>query len=157
MAITWSDIRNGDADVFVATSSRGKTWSKPYRVNHDALGNGKDQFQPEIAVAPNGTFTCSWFDRRYDSADRLIDEAIAQSTDDAKTFGKNFRVTQKSWDPAIGAPHPVDNSNVTFIGDYQGLAVDNTSVHPLWNDTQNGKTQEIRSSVIAERVFVTRR
>jgi hypothetical protein len=157
MAIVWADQRNGDADIYASTSSNSKQWTAPSRVNHDSLANGKDQFQPEIAVAPNGTYTCSWFDRRKDPADTLIDVYISQSADDARTFGKNFRVTTKSWDPSIDAPHPADNSTITFIGDYQGLAVDNSTVHPLWNDTQNGKSQQIRTTAIAEHVFIAAR
>jgi hypothetical protein len=157
MAIVWADDRNGDADIYAASSANGKQWTTPYRVNHDHLANGKDQFQPEIAVAPNGTYTCSWFDRRHDPADTLIDVDIAQSADDAHTFGKNFRITAQSWDSTIDSPRPDPNSNLTFIGDYQGLAVDNTTVHPLWNDTQNGKSQQIRTVAIAERVFINAR
>jgi hypothetical protein len=156
MAIVWADMRNGDADVLLSRSKTGTSWSQPYRVNHDHLGNGKDQFQPEIAVAPNGVYTCAWFDRRHDPNNRLIDEEIAQSADGAKTFGHNFRITTTSWDASIDAPHPSDDPKVTFIGDYQGLAVDNSTVHPLWNDTQNAKSQEIRSAVIAEHVFTAR-
>jgi hypothetical protein len=153
MALAWSDIRNGDADILSVMSKDGVHWTKPYRVNHDALGNGKDQIQPELAVAPNGVYTCAWFDRRHDPKDLLIDEEIAQSTNDAATFGHNFRVTRKSWDPSIDAPHPTDDKRVTFIGDYQGLAVDNSTVHPLWNDTQDGTTQQVRTAVLSVALF----
>jgi hypothetical protein len=157
MAVAWADIRNGDADVLLSRSSDGSTWSKPYRVNHDALTNGKDQFQPELAVAPNGVYTCAWFDRRHDPNNRLINEEIAQSSDGARTFGHNFPVTKKMWDPAIDAPHPEGDPKTTFIGDYQALAVDNRTVHPLWNDTQNGSTQEIRTAVISVSLFDRRK
>jgi hypothetical protein len=154
LVVAWADYRNHHADVFSERSADGgKTWSTPARINHDPVQNAVDHFQPALAVAPNGTFTCAWFDRRYSPGNRLIDEAIAQSSNDGRTFGVNIRVTSHSWDPAIGAPHVAQGSKVTFIGDYQGLAVDNTHVHPLWNDTQSGKSQEIRTAVISESVF----
>ncbi len=157
MVVAWADIRNGDADILTSRSqSGGQTWTAPYRVNHDHFQNGKDQFQPALAVAPNGTYTCSWFDRRRDPADRLIDVDIAQSVDGGLTFGHNVRITQKSWDPAIDSPLPEGKSDNTFIGDYQALAVDNQTVHPLWNDTQNGRSQEIRSAVVSVRIFARR-
>jgi hypothetical protein len=150
MIAAWADMRNGDADIYETRSiDKGKTWSPPYRVNHDRIRDAKDQFQPALAVAPNGTFTCSWFDRRRDPKNHNIDVYIAQSTDDAATFGHNYRITQHSWDPAIGAPHVDGKSSTTFIGDYQALAVSNATVHPLWNDTQNGKSQEIRTAVVS--------
>jgi hypothetical protein len=154
LVVAWADMRNGDADVLASSSSDGgTTWSQPVRVNHDPVGDGKDQFQPALAVAPNGTFTCSWFDRRFDPNNRLIDVEIAQSTDDGLTFGTNVRVTKKPWNPAIDAPLPEGKRSNTFIGDYQALAVDNATVHPLWNDTENSKSQEIRTGLISVQIF----
>jgi Neuraminidase (sialidase) len=154
MAVAWADMRNGDADILASSSTDGgQTWSEPVRINHDPLGNGTDHFQPAVAVAPNGTYTCAWFDRRYDLQNRLIDEEIAQSTDDGATWGRNIRVTKHSWNPAIDAPEPEGKPTNTFIGDYQALAADNRTVHPLWNDTQNGISQEIETAVLSVRIF----
>jgi hypothetical protein len=157
MAVAWADERYGDADVLASSSKDGgRTWSAPVRVNHDPKSDGKDQFQPELAVAPNGVYTCSWFDRRYDPNDKFIDVVVAQSTNDARAFGTNVRVTRHSWDPSIDAPEPEGHTSNTFIGDYQALAVDNQTVHPLWNDTQNGSSQEIRTAVVSVGVFARR-
>jgi hypothetical protein len=157
MVVVWADERYGDADVLASTSTDGgATWSAPVRVNHDRVGDGKDQFQPVVAVAPNGTYTCAWFDRRYDPGDRLIDEEIAQSTTDGLHFGRNIRVTKHSWNPAIDAPRPEGKAGNTFIGDYQALAVDNHTVHPLWNDTQNRSSQQIETAVLSEQIFARR-
>jgi hypothetical protein len=154
LVTAWADYRNQDADIMASTSTDGgRTWSSAVRVNHDRKGNGKDQFQPVIAVAPNGVLSCAWFDRRFDPNDRLIDEVVAQSSTDGKTWGNIIRVTKRSWDPAIGAPRPEGRASNTFIGDYQALAVDNLTVHPLWNDTENGKSQEIRTATIGIKLF----
>lgn len=157
LVVAWSDMRYGDADILASSSTDGgATWSAPARVNDDPRGDGKDQFQPALAVAPNGTYTCAWFDRRFDPNNHLIDEVVAQSADDGTTWGQNIRVTKHSWNPAIDAPEPEGKPTNTFIGDYQALAVDNHTVHPLWNDTQNGKSQQIRTAVVAVRVFARR-
>src|SRR5581483_6627636 len=51
--VTWSDYRNGDIDVFLASSSdRGKHWSSPIRVNNDAPHSGAEQFFQWLAVDP---------------------------------------------------------------------------------------------------------
>ncbi len=139
--IAWANLTSGDADILFSTSSdHGQTWSAPVRVNDDALGNGAEQFQPQMAVAPNGVLSISFFDTRIDPQHRLIDVFLAQSINHGVSFLPNVRVTTRSWDPAVDAP--VNSSGSQFIGDYQGLAADNQFVHPFWNDTRTG-LQEI--------------
>lgn len=157
MVMAWADYRYGDADVMASTSKDGgRTWSSPVRVNHDKMRNGRDQFMPALAVSPNGVYTCAWFDRSYSANPTLIDEAVAQSSSDGRAFGPALRVTKRSWDPAIDAPRPEGKATNTFIGDYQALVVDNHTVHPLWNDTQNGKSQQIRTATVAMQTFKRR-
>jgi hypothetical protein len=83
-----------------------------------------------------------FFDRRRDPNNLLIDVYLAQSTDGGQTFHHNMRVTSVASDPTVNPPIPSDGSNVTFFGDYQGLAVDNHFAHVFWNDTRAG-SQEI--------------
>ncbi len=144
--ITWSDKATGDADILFSTSSdRGQSWSAPLRVNDDRLRDGEEQFQPQMAVAPDGVISISFFDTRLDPQHKLIDVYLAQSRDHGATFLKNERVTTQSWDPTIDAP--IDEYGSQFIGDYQGLAADNLFVHPFWNDTRTG-AQEIFTSAV---------
>jgi len=98
-----------------------------------------------MAVAPDGVVSISFFDTRLDAQHRLIDVYVAQSVDDGASFMKNVRVTNQSWDPAVDAP--VDGYGSQFIGDYQGLAVDDHFVHPFWNDTRTG-AQEILTAAV---------
>lgn len=144
--ITWSDKANGDADILFSVSrDKGQMWSQPLRVNDDALHNGELQFQPQIAVAPDGVISIAFFDTRLDPAHRLIDVYLAQSVDGGQSFLANARVTSQSWNPAVDAP--VDGGGLQFIGDYQGLAADNLFAHPFWNDTRTG-AQEIFTAAI---------
>ena len=140
--LVWADERNGDADILLARSTDGgQTWSATVRVNDDPVGNGKDQFQPQLAVAPNGVVSVMFFDRRNDSNNFLIDVYLAQSTDGGQTFHANVRVSSAASDPSVDAPVPNDGSNVSFFGDYQGLAADNHFAHVFWNDTRTGSQQ----------------
>jgi len=144
--LTWSDKGNRDADILLVTSKdHGQTWSAPVRVNDDPVQNGANQFQPQLAVAPNGVVGVSFFDTRIDPRHQLIDVYLAQSRDHAASFLKNVRITTQSWDPAVDAP--IDESGLQFIGDYQGLAADNFFAHPFWNDTRTGK-QEIFTAAV---------
>jgi len=144
--LTWSDNRSGDADILFSTSTdHGQSWSLPIRVNDDPLKNGANQFQPQIAVAPDGVVSISFFDTRLDPRHRLIDVYLAQSVDHGTSFLRNVRVTTQSWDPAVGAP--IDEYGNQFIGDYQGLAADNLFAHPFWNDTRTGAQEIFTASV----------
>jgi hypothetical protein len=121
-----------DADILLARSTDGgTTWSAPTRVNQDPVGDGKDQFEPALAVSPNGTLNMMWFDRRNDPADFYIDTYVGVSHDGGRTW-RETRVTKSMWDPSINPPF---SDSGQFIGDYQGIAATNTFAFPFWQDT----------------------
>lgn len=122
-----------DADVMVIKSTDGgTTWGNPIRVNQDPVGNGKDQFQQQLAITPSGQLNMMWFDRRNDPANFYIDTFFARSNDGGQTWTET-RVTKSMWDPSINPP--ISGSG-EFIGDYQGLiATDTGGAVPFWNDT----------------------
>jgi hypothetical protein len=144
--IAWANLTGADSEILFSTSSdEGQSWSVPERVNDDAIGDGAEHFQPQMAVASDGVISISFFDTRLDPHHRLVDVFLAQSIDHGLSFLPNVRVTTQSFDPAVGAP--VNSSGSQFIGDYQGLAADNLFVHPFWNDTRTGQ-QEIFTAAI---------
>ena len=122
--LCWSDYRNGDIDVFVASSSdRGHTWSKPVRVNDDAQHNGKDQFYQWMAVDPvSGAVYVEFYDRRADPKNRNISMTLARSTDGGRTF-KNYTWTEKAFDPSDA-----------FLGDYTWMAAYKDRVYAAWTE-----------------------
>jgi hypothetical protein len=142
--VTWADYHaaaNGtkDGDILVSKSTNGgATWATT-RVNQDALGNGKDQFQPQIAITGSGQVNISYFDRRNDPDNFYIDTYLSRS-DDEGAHWTDIRVTQKMWDPSINPP--ISGSG-EFIGDYQGLVADDEVAIPFWQDTHIGPYQEV--------------
>jgi hypothetical protein len=120
--ITWSDYRNGDLDVFTASSDdRGKRWSAPVRVNNDPVHNGAEQFFQWLAVDPvDGSVNVLFFDRRGDPRNKKQIVALARSTDSARTF------TNYAW-----TDEPFEASDV-FFGDYTGLAAYGGRVYGIW-------------------------
>jgi hypothetical protein len=144
--VAWSDERQGKSDIVLTTSTnKGKTWSAPVKVNDDPAGTGAQHFQQQLAVAPDGVVSVSYFSTQVDPQHRLIDTFLAQSTDHGKTFLPALRVTTQSWNPYVD--EPIDFNDLGFIGDYQGLAADNQFVHPFWNDTRTG-SQEIFTAAV---------
>ena len=123
--ITWSDYRNGDIDVFAASSlDHGKTWSKPVRVNSDSLHDGRDQFFQWMAVDPvTGAVYVQFYDRRDDPANRATRETLARSTDGGKTF-TNYAWTDSSF-----------TGRQAFLGDYTWLTAYDNRVYGIWAES----------------------
>jgi hypothetical protein len=120
--VCWGDLRNGDADVFLITSrDEGETWTKPQRVNDDAVGNGKEQFFPWLVVDPvDGSVNIAYFDRGKQNG-TLTDVTLARSVDGGRTF-----VHHKLNDAAY------DLSKLGFFGDYIGIDCYGGRVAVLW-------------------------
>ncbi len=122
--VTWTDYRNGDIDVFLATSSdRGRHWSAPIRVNNDPIHNGAEQFFQWLAVDPvDGSVNVVFYDRRGDPQGRKQIVVLARSTDAGRTFS-NYAWTDE--------PFQV---NSVFFGDYNGLAAYGGRVYGVWTE-----------------------
>jgi len=120
--IAWSDYRNGDLDIFLASSDNGgKRWTQPVRVNNDPVHNGAEQFFPWLAVDPtDGSVNVLFYDRRDDPKNQKQIVVLARSTDAARTF------TNYAWTDA-----PFEASAV-FFGDYTGLAAYGSRVYGIW-------------------------
>jgi len=120
--VTWSDYRNGDLDVFIATSENGgKRWSTPVRVNNDPIHNGAEQFFQWLAVDPtDGSINVLFYDRRGDPQNRKQIVVLARSGDGGRSFS-NYAWTDE----------PFEASGV-FFGDYSGIAAYGGRVYGIW-------------------------
>jgi hypothetical protein len=137
--VTWADEHTNasgqDADILLVkgTLTAGvPVFGSPVRVNQDPVGNGKDQFQPQIAITASGQVNISYFDRRNDPSDFFIDTYLSRSNDGGTTW-TDTRVTSAMSDPRINPP--IDGGGNYFYGDYQGLVADDSCAVPFWNDT----------------------
>jgi hypothetical protein len=121
--VTWSDYRDGDADIFCITSpDRGRNWSRPVRVNSDPLHNGADQFLQWLAIDPvDGAANIVFYDRRDDPGNRRAAVFLARSTDGGQTFA-NY-----AWET------PFDPESA-FLGDHTGLTAFDGRVYGAWTE-----------------------
>lgn len=109
------------------------TWSAPVVVNQDATS--ADQFQPYVAVNPDGQIETTYFDRRHDPGNFFIDTYLSRTSVTEAGGLEPFvdtRLSHDMWDPSINPPISTSGD---FIGDYQGLVVDSCFAIPFVNDT----------------------
>jgi hypothetical protein len=123
------------ADVYFRQSNDGgATWSSAVRVVDDTTG--RDQWQPALAVTPNGSKVgVFWYDRRNDPANNLIDRygAIGTVAGDTVAFGPNFRITDTSFPPTFGHDPGIVPS---YMGDYDQAVGSNDGFYLNWGDNR---------------------
>jgi hypothetical protein len=139
---TFCDSRNGDPDIFLTRSTdAGSTWSTPVRVNNDAIGNGKLQCWPWIAVNDSGKIAILFYDARNASSNTIVEAWLARSTDGGQTF-INEKIS------SVPSPTGEPNTDVRY-GDYINADYRGNRVATVWTDMRTGAyNQEIYSANI---------
>lgn len=147
--VVFADNRNNDCDVFFTRSTdNGTTWSAPSRVNNDALGNGKIQYWPVIAVNETGNICIMFMDSRNTSDNTIVEAWIARSLDGGNTFTNELVSNEPT-------PTNTPGSNVRF-GDYIDIDYVGQNVIPVWTDERSGGfNMDIFTSEISELLPVT--
>ena len=149
----WHDARNGDWDVFMRRSvDGGWRWSAPVRVNDDPVGNGRHQYQPRLAVAPDGRLDAVFYDRRHDPENLRNHVAFTFSDDAGSRFATNRLLTSKPSDTRVGQSYagPAAQGLVEF-GSRLGLLSTPARAVAAWTDTRNAQRplhQDVFSTVV---------
>ncbi|MBV9403857.1 MAG: exo-alpha-sialidase, partial [Acidobacteriaceae bacterium] len=160
--IAWADARDAFTRIYYRVRSDTGTWLG------DDSGTpllGKigfpdttevQHFHPQLAVTPNGTIGCAFYEFGLSRDGRFrIDVRLASSAVLADGFFFLVTVTEKPWDPLVDAPFshgPPDQPNLTFIGEYFGLDTSDEDFCVLWTDTRTGHQELWFSRVATSRV-----
>ncbi len=122
----------GDAcDVFYRRSTdSGATWEPEVRL-HDDLTTS-DQFFPTLSVGASNTVSATWYDRRGDAANLLVDYYQAFSYDGGLTWETNQRLSD------VSTPVYLDPNLATcYHGDYDTHVQTATHAVTQWADDRN--------------------
>lgn len=141
--VAWADARNRDSDVFLRSSrDGGKTWSDRRRVNDD--GSRRQQYLPQVAVAPGGRVDVVFLDRRQDPGDVLTQASLATSYDQGKTW-KTLTVSDALFDSRVG---PRNDRTTADPGSRIGLASTGTAAYAVWADTRRASPETDNQDLI---------
>ena len=134
---------SGTAIFVRASFDAGRHWGQAIQVNDGQPP--ADALQPNLAVAPDGTVTVAFYDRRlgcpardtseatvaglgfdprapYGRANYCIDTAIQFYRPRLPPIGHNIRLSAHSWDPQLSSPRVNCICSATsFVGDYFGV------------------------------------
>jgi hypothetical protein len=148
--VAYEDGSSGLSKIYLTASyDGGHAWSSPILVN-DNVGP-VDELQPNVDVAPNGTVSVAFYDRRlacpasgsgeaagsgiahdpgtsaspgtpWGRANYCVNSAIQFYRPNLAPIGRNVRLSEHTWDPQLSAPHTsCICSSGTFLGDYFGV------------------------------------
>ena len=134
LAFTFIASKNGDPDVFLIESlDDGITWTTPYRVNSDPVGNGKMQDLVWSGFDNKGGLAIAWRDRRnapgtgYSEASEIWG---AFRWKDSTNFSVNFRISD-----TLAA---YQNVLALAGNDFMNIGVVHDTLVSVWGDTRSG-------------------
>ena len=136
--VTYDNDASGTdkADVFMTMSTDGgATWSASTRVNDDATTT--DQWQPTIAVTPNGNnIGIFYYSRQEDAANNLFKYygRIGSISGSTVMFDPSFAISDVASLPEFGRDGVV---NSVYMGDYNHASATNSAFHVVWSDNRD--------------------
>lgn len=139
-----ADLPPGKNDLFLSVlndddQGRDTAFDTGTRLNQEAVDA---QALPALAVDARGNVTVIWYDTRRDPSQRNLDVFGTVSRDGGQTFSPNFRVSDTSFDPNLGAFTDPNGRTSFFLGDRIGVAAAEGTAYAVWTDTRNG-TQDV--------------
>lgn len=155
LCVAWTDGRRGDADAFASCSGNlGRRWQAPVRLNDDPVGNGRSQYQPQLALGPGGRLDAVFYDRRASLQNLNNDVSFTSSTDGGRTFAANLTLTPSGSSlTTIGPEYAVPSAaGLVEFGSRLGLLSSGGSALAAWTDTRNSLTLTTDQDIFTTKV-----
>ena len=128
---SYSPGSGDDCDSFYRRSDdNGATWGPEVRLHDDSTSS--DQFFPSLSVGAGNTVSATWYDRRLDADNLLIDTYHAFSYDGGFTWEASQRLSD------VSTPIYLDPNLATcYHGDYDTHIQTATHAVTQWSDDRN--------------------
>ena len=126
----------GSRVFFTASHDAGATWTAPAVLGATGALSGDQQYEPAIAVAPDGRIDIIFYD--VDAAARYQDVYAISSGDKGMTFSDPRRITTAS--SATDVHGPTDFYGSAAFGYTMALASTPGGVRAAWSDSRRGTT-----------------
>ena len=125
------------ADIlYVISTDNGITWSAPVKVNDDATIT--DQWQPTVAVSPDGQHIgFFYYSRQEDAVGNNLYKyygRIGTVSGATVTLNPSFAVSTVASLPEFGRD---DYIEATYMGDYNQTSSTATDFHVVWSDSRD--------------------
>ncbi len=143
-------LDTGDViDVFYRRSTDGgASWGTELRVNDDATT--RDQFFPSLAVSSVNAVSISWYDRRLDANNLMVDRYQRMSFDGGNSFTASIRLSD------VSTPIFIDpNLANCYHGDYDQHVATPTHAVVQWSDDRNVQDGHNDPDVYTDRVAIS--
>lgn len=130
-------------DLYMIRScDQGTSWTDPERLPFRPMSQISDMIFPWIEFSKDGRLHLFAMDTslnpgQTDGAGHgYWDQTYFYSDDSGETWSARYRLTPNSWDSFFDG-----TSGARFLGDYQGMAVSNKAVWPVYPDTHQGEAE----------------
>jgi hypothetical protein len=172
----WQDYRNKEFDIQVSRSvDNGHTWTSGGTVNPTT---GFDHYMPAVDVGSGNLVAASYYQSQRVANENTTPaggfapcrsssppgtcEADVQTKSSSYWLAGSQQSTPKVVVPFVATQispsfPPPDGAQAGFNGDYSGLAVTDTTAHPVWSDTRNAAASTSPSQGVThdEDIFTT--
>jgi hypothetical protein len=144
------DDRLGDPDVWLWSLEPGSSsWRGPVRVNDTKRRDGTWQYEPKLAVAPDGRLDVLYYDRRADPKNVKNEVSLQSSFDSGQTFTPAVTLSSRQFDSRIGFGA---KEGLPDLGSRLGLLSDDRQAVGLWTDTRAGTPGTQKQDLAAAQV-----
>lgn len=150
--IVWaSKGSDGRHHILLSLSDdKGNSWSTPKPIEGDNSPSATDKFFPWVAVDETGDVGVVFYDSRIDApTNQLTDAFMAHSNDGGASFAV-ARMSDVSFNPSIAGSTDslAGGDTLSFFGDYNGIAGNDSIWYPVWTDSRSGYDQDIYTAIV---------